>query len=64
MPRKKGTGSPSAPRKRPIERYEHTDKKRVNNPQVGLVTQETDPVTPTHKTYAQSAATDQACFPK
>jgi adenine-specific DNA-methyltransferase len=49
MSRKKGTSAP--PRKRPIERYEHTDKKRVNNPQVGLVTPETDPVAPTHKVY-------------
>src|SRR5216684_1664647 len=37
--------------KRPIERYEHSDKKRINNPPVGLVTPETDPVAPTHKTY-------------
>jgi adenine-specific DNA-methyltransferase len=49
MPRKKGPSSP--PRKRPIERYEHTDKMRVNNPQVGLVTPETDPVAPSHKSY-------------
>jgi adenine-specific DNA-methyltransferase len=49
MPRTKGTGK--APAKRPIERYEHRDKKRINNPQVGLVTLETDPVVPTHKTY-------------
>jgi adenine-specific DNA-methyltransferase len=49
MPRKKGTSAP--PRKRPIERYEHTDKKRINNPPVGLVTPETDPVAPTHKVY-------------
>jgi adenine-specific DNA-methyltransferase len=49
MPRKKGTNG--SPRKRPIERYEHKDKKRINNPQVGLVTPETDPVAPTHKTY-------------
>ena len=47
MSRKKGTSAP--PRKRPIERYEHTDKKRINNPQVGLVTPQTDPVAPTHK---------------
>lgn len=40
-----------APAKRPIDRYEHKDKKRVNNPQVGLVTPETDPVAPTHATY-------------
>ncbi len=48
MPRKKGTGGTS---KRPIERYEHTGKKRINNPPVGLVTPETDPVLPTHKIY-------------
>lgn len=29
--------------KRPIESYEHRDKKRPNNPPVGLVTPETDP---------------------
>lgn len=45
MPRSKRTGGP--PCKRPIERYEHTDKQRINNPQVGLVTPETDPVAPT-----------------
>ena len=39
------------PTKRPIERYEHSDKKRINNPPVGLVTPETDPVAPTRKTY-------------
>jgi adenine-specific DNA-methyltransferase len=49
MSRKKGTSAP--PRKRPIERCEHTDEKRVNNPQVGLVTPETDPVAPSHKSY-------------
>src|SRR6266436_9017206 len=49
MPRKKTTGG--TPTKRPIERYEHSDKKRINNPPVGLVTPETDPVAPAHKTY-------------
>lgn len=49
MPRKKATGG--KPPKRPIDRYEHTDKKRINNPPVGLVTPETDPVAPTHKVY-------------
>src|SRR6266513_206530 len=39
------------PKKRPIERYEHTGKKRINNPPVGLVTPKTDPPLPTHKTY-------------
>ncbi|MGC2170951.1 MAG: DNA methyltransferase [Candidatus Sulfotelmatobacter sp.] len=49
MPRGKTSGG--KPPKRPIERYEHSDKKRINNPPVGLVTPETDPVAPTHKTY-------------
>jgi adenine-specific DNA-methyltransferase len=37
--------------KRPIEQYSHTDKKRVNNPPVGLVTPETDQKE-TKRTYA------------
>ena len=49
MPRGKTSGG--KPPKRPIERYEHRDKKRINNPPVGLVTPETDPVAPTHKIY-------------
>lgn len=44
-------GANSSTKKRHIERYEHTDKKRVNNPPVGLVTPETDPPLPTHKVY-------------
>jgi adenine-specific DNA-methyltransferase len=28
---------------KPIENYTHTDKERVNNPPVGLVTPKTDP---------------------
>lgn len=48
MPRGKTSGKPP---KRPIERYEHKGKKRVNNPPVGLVTPETDPPLPTHKVY-------------
>src|ERR1035441_353726 len=54
MPRKKRTGG--TPAKRPIEGYEHRDKKRINNPPVGLVTPETDPVAPTHKTYDHVAS--------
>ena len=38
-------------KKRPIEQYDHKGKKRVNNPPVGLVTPQTDPPTPTHRTY-------------
>lgn len=50
--RKSGNGKTAGHgKKRPIERYEHTDKKRVNNPPVGLVTPETDPPLPTHKVY-------------
>jgi adenine-specific DNA-methyltransferase len=49
MPRGKTSGGKRS--KRPIERYEHKGKKRINNPPVGLVTPETDPVAPTHKTY-------------
>jgi adenine-specific DNA-methyltransferase len=49
MPRGNTTGR--KPPKRPIERYEHSDKKRINNPPVGLVTPETDPVAPTDKAY-------------
>jgi len=46
-----GRGKGGKPSKRPIERYEHKGKQRINNPPVGLVTPETDPVAPTHKTY-------------
>jgi adenine-specific DNA-methyltransferase len=53
MARGKGKGGKrsGAGKKRAIEPYEHTDKQRVNNPPVGLVTPETDPPAPTHKTY-------------
>jgi adenine-specific DNA-methyltransferase len=49
MPPKKRSGGKTA--KRPIERYEHSDKTRINNPPVGLVTPSTDPVAETHKIY-------------
>src|SRR3990172_1695862 len=49
MARGKGKGGKSD--KRPIERYEHKDKKRINNPPVGLVTPSTDPPAVTRKTY-------------
>ena len=38
MARKRSKGS-----KRPIEAYQHTEHKRLNNPPAGLVTPETDP---------------------
>jgi hypothetical protein len=49
MPRSRGTGGKRP--KRPIDHYEHADKQRMNNPPAGLVTAETDPPLPTHKTY-------------
>jgi hypothetical protein len=49
MARGKGKNSGAGhAKKRPIERYEHTGKKRVNNPPVGLVTLETDLLCPIH----------------
>ncbi len=49
MPReKKADGKP---RKRPVEQYDHKGKKRLNNPPVGLVTPQTDPLAPTQKSY-------------
>ena len=35
-----------AKKKKPIESYSHTDKERVNNPPVGLVSAESDPDLP------------------
>ena len=37
---------------RSLETYEHTDKKRLNNPPVGLVTPDTDPDAGQRQTYA------------
>lgn len=39
------------PKKKEIEQYAHSDKQRANNPPVGLVTPDTDPVQPSSKTY-------------
>src|SRR5438445_3066171 len=41
IPKSKSKGG-----KKPIEQYEHPDKKRLNNPPVGLVTPATDPIAP------------------
>ena len=38
-------------KKKPIESYDHKDKKRANNPPVGLVTPDTDPDAGQKKTY-------------
>ncbi len=37
--------------KRKVEAYQHKGKERLNNPPAGLVTPETDPLTPGKKTY-------------
>lgn len=47
----RGKGKGRKPSKRPIEQYDHKGKKRLNNPPVGLVTPQTDPLGATHKTY-------------
>ncbi len=47
------------PRKRPIAQFEHTDKERLNNPPVGLVTAEAEPAQP-RKTYAYDPHLDPA----
>ena len=53
MARKKKVGTKKkAESKRPIESYEHRDKKRINNPPVGLVTPDTDPDAGAKKAYA------------
>ncbi len=41
----------AAGKKKPIESYDHKDKKRANNPPVGLVTPQTDPDAGQKKTY-------------
>ena len=51
MAKKKGANSETPSTKRQIDQYAHTDKQRANNPPVGLVTPESDPVAPARKTY-------------
>ncbi len=45
-------------KKKPIESYDHKDKKRANNPPVGLVTPDTDPDHGKGKTYEYDAHLD------
>ncbi|HQZ68019.1 MAG TPA: hypothetical protein PLY87_23170 [Planctomycetaceae bacterium] len=47
-----GSAEPPVTNKKQIESYAHTDKKRANNPPVGLVTSDSEPVAPAKKTYA------------
>jgi adenine-specific DNA-methyltransferase len=49
---KKNQSDRSSDRKRKIENYTHREKKRVNNPSVGLVTPETDKDLGEKQTYA------------
>jgi adenine-specific DNA-methyltransferase len=51
MPKAKAGKGNGKRTKRHIEQYEHKGKQRINNPPVGLVTAETDPPVPTHRTY-------------
>jgi len=51
-----GKKKPSAksekhPSKRPIEQYDHKSKTRINNPPIGLVNLDTEPVAPSRKSY-------------
>lgn len=57
MARTKNSGTKAV--KRPIEQYGHPDKKRVNNPPVGLVTPETDQKE-TKRSYAYDPHLDPA----
>src|SRR5579859_4641797 len=52
----RGRRKDGKPTKRPIDRYEHKGKMRVNNPPVGLVTPETDPVATAQKPYKYNAS--------
>lgn len=49
---KKKATKKKATKKRPIDSFEHRDKRRVNNPPVGLVTPDTDPDVGAKKSYA------------
>lgn len=51
MAKKKAARPTEAVKKRQIDQYAHTDKERANNPPVGLVTPDTDPVAPAKKSY-------------
>ena len=56
-----GMYSRAMPRKRPIAQFEHTDKERLNNPPVGLVTAEAEPAQAAgKKTYAYDPHLDPA----
>src|SRR5437879_13722028 len=52
MARRTTSRTTTAPSKRPVEQYQHKDKKRLNNPPVGLVTPDTEPPRTEMKKYA------------
>jgi len=52
MAKKNSTAGSADSAKKQIDSYAHKDKKRPNNPPVGLVTSDSEPVSPTKKTYA------------
>ena len=52
MAKKKSTANSADSAKKQIDSYAHKDKKRANNPPVGLVTSDSEPVSPAKKTYA------------
>jgi adenine-specific DNA-methyltransferase len=49
--KKPNTKSEKHPSKRPIEQYDHKSKTRINNPPIGLVNLDTEPVVPSRKSY-------------
>ena len=50
--KKKPSAKPEKhPSKRPIEQYDHKSKTRINNPSIGLVNLDTEPVVPSRKSY-------------
>ncbi len=61
MPRKSGSSS-GRPRRRkgtrPVEQYQHRDKRRPNNPPVGLVTAKTEPEQGETKTWSHDPHQD------
>lgn len=57
--RKRRAMADKKPTKRKVESYQHKDKKRLNNPPVGLVTPETDPEA-VRKKYGYDAHLDPA----
>ena len=52
MAKKKSTAKTADSAKKQIDSYAHKDKKRANNPPVGLVTSDSEPVAQAKKTYA------------